>query len=105
MIQMFHLNLMITSSSGERYVIIAAGLFVERTFERNLDLYSLSGRTSYCRIWWRLKAASFGLDFSNHSKIWKALRKQRFKMPVKFQNDTVMITPEPAAFRRHEISP
>ena len=43
-------------------------------------LYSLSGRTPYCKISWSIEAVRFGLDFSNHSEIWQAPRQQRCRV-------------------------
>ena len=41
-----------------------------------LGLYSLSGKTSYCKISWSLEVARFCLDFFNRSEIWQAPRQQ-----------------------------
>ena len=67
-------------------------------------LYSLSGKTSYRKISWSLEAAKFvfrlfpiALKLDNH------LGSNAAEMPVKFQNDTIIITPNLAASRLREI--
>ena len=41
-----------------------------------LDFYSLSGRTSYRTISWRLEVEIFVFRLSNRSEIWQARRQQ-----------------------------
>ena len=38
--------------------------------------YSLSIKTSYCKILWSLEAAKFGFRLFNHSELWQATRQQ-----------------------------
>ena len=65
-------------------------------------LYSLSGRTAYGKISWSLEAAGF--RFRLFQSLWyltriSAATLQKYMPPVKFQDDTIIITSNLAASR------
>ena len=64
-------------------------------------LYSLSGKTSNRMISWSLEATKFG--FGLFKSLWNLAGTCAAEMPVKFQSDAIIITPNLAASRLHEI--
>ena len=70
-----------------------------------LDIrYSLSGKTSYRKIWWSLEAARFG--FRLFESLWNLTGTSAATLPrclSNFKTDTIDITPNLAASILHEI--
>ena len=64
-------------------------------------LYSLSGRTFCRKISWSLEATRF--MFRLFQIFWNFTGSSAAEMSVKFQGDTIIITPDLAASRLHEI--
>ena len=67
----------------------------------SLVLYRLSGKTSYRKISWSLEASRFGFRLFQSS--WNLTDNSAVVLPVKFQNDTIIITPYLVASILHEI--
>ena len=64
-------------------------------------LYSPSGKPSYRQISLNLVATTYGVKFSDAS--WQAFRQYCCRGPVKFQNDTIILTSDLAASRFCEV--
>ena len=67
-----------------------------------LSLYSVSGKTSYRQISWRLEAAR--LDVEIVVSLWNLTGTSAVaQVPAKFQSDWKSLNPNLAASRLHEI--
>ena len=64
-------------------------------------LYSLKGRTSYHKISWSLEAARFSVRLLR--SLWNLTGVSEALLPVKFQSDMIIITPNHAAPRLREF--
>ena len=72
--------------------------------KQSLGLYSLGGRTSNRKISWSLEAVRFAFKhFPVALKFDRHLGSTTIEMAVKFQSDTIIITPNSAASRLCEI--
>ena len=56
-------------------------------WKHHLGLYSLSDKTSYCKIWWCFEAAIWDIVMTVSLKFDRYLSSSAAKVPVKFQSD------------------
>ena len=77
--------------------------FHNRKSVTDLGLYSLSGKTSYCKISWSLEAMRFGLRLLIILKFDRYLSISAANMPVKRLRDMIIITSNLVASKLHKI--